>query len=177
MPTPPALKYAAWALEITLITPAMPIVSSDLLHSLPNSATPRSMSVKSQVRRAVGPPSAGEQPHSFRDLLLEVDAQARSAGVLAHRRERVASVKARGLGEVDGLLEIPHPSADQKAGDLEFARLTPKLMPFLDFSNQLKLLEGRVQAVGGAATGAALRDCPTACQIARRLLIQFDRCR
>jgi hypothetical protein len=102
MPTPPALKYAAWALEITLITPAMPIVSSDLLHSLPNSATPRSMSVKSQVRRAVGPPSAGEQPHSFRDLLLEVDAQARSAGVLAHRRERVASVKARGLGEVDG---------------------------------------------------------------------------
>jgi hypothetical protein len=60
------------------------------------------MSVKSQVRRAVGPPSAGEQPHSFRDLLLEVDAQARSAGVLAHRRERVASVKARGLGEVDG---------------------------------------------------------------------------
>ena len=31
-------------------------------------------------------------------------------------------------------------------------------MPFLDFSDQLELLEGRVQTVGRTATGAALGD-------------------
>jgi hypothetical protein len=39
------------------------------------------------------------------------------------------------LDEFDGLLEIPHPSADQETSDLELARLAPKLVPSPDFSD------------------------------------------
>src|SRR5215831_17515209 len=55
-------------------------------------------------------------------------------------------------GQLRGILVATHAAAAQKSGERDFARLSPKIMAPLDFEDQLKLAETRVQnrAVGGS---------------------------
>jgi hypothetical protein len=59
-----------------------------------------------------------------------------------------------GLGERNGVRKVSGATTAQKAGDLDLAGLPSQLVSFLDFPDQLKLVEGRIQTVGGGAYAA-----------------------
>ncbi len=94
---------------------------------------------------AVGPACAGEHTPILRNLLLQIEAHARPAGVHAHGVD-IGGLTGR-QREINGILEASRPPAVEKAGDLQLARLPPQLVPFLDFADQLELIEGRVETV------------------------------
>jgi len=139
-------------LEMPLRTPAMPTVSSSRFHGLPLNESPastvRSMSVLSHGSTLPsGPAGASEQAHGIGHLLLQIEANARSALIGAHRSEGIAHVQTCRLREIEGILKAPHPPADEKTGDLDLARLAPQRVSILDFSNHLELIEGGVETV------------------------------
>src|SRR5262249_11090765 len=107
---------------------------------------------------AIGPAGAGEDPDRVRDLLLQVHANTRAAGISSHRGD-VGGLTGD-LSERDGVLESSRPAAVEEAGDLELAGLAPQFVALLDFREQRVLLKGRVEdaAVGTVAAGGTCRQ-------------------
>src|SRR5262249_19213492 len=107
---------------------------------------------------AVGPAGAGEYPDRVGDLLFQVHADTRAAGIAPHRHD--VGGLAGDLRERDGVLEFSRPPAAEEAGHLELAGLAPQLVALLDFRDQLILLKGRVEdaAVGTVAAGGRRRQ-------------------
>src|SRR5262249_24227251 len=107
---------------------------------------------------AVGPAGAGEPPARVRDLLLQVHADARAAGIASHRRD-VGGLTGD-LSERDGVLESSRPAAVEEAGDLELAGLAPQVVALLDFRDQRVLLKGLAEdtAVDTDAAGGRRRQ-------------------
>ena len=87
----------------------------------------------------VGPAGAGEHADVLGNLLLQIDAQSGSAPVDAHRVD-IGGLPGR-LGDCNRIRKFSRPAAAEKARELKLARLAPQFMPFLDFSDQLELLE------------------------------------
>jgi len=71
-------------------------------------------------------------------LLLQVKAHSGAAPVDAHRVD-IGGLPGK-LGNRDRICEVSRSAAAQKARDLELAGLAPKLVPFLDFPDQLELM-------------------------------------
>src|SRR5262245_55407028 len=107
---------------------------------------------------AVGPARAGEHPDRVRDLLFQVHADTRAAGIASHRYD-VGGLTGD-LGERDGVLESSRPAPVDEAGHLELAGLAPQFVALLDFREDRILLKGRVEdaAMGTAAAGGSLRQ-------------------
>ena len=97
---------------------------------------------------AVGPAGAREHADGLRDLLLDIEADTGATLIFAHQRKRETGIGAGCLRQVDRILEASGVTAAEEAGDLDLAGLSPQLVPFLDFADQLKLLEGRVETIG-----------------------------
>jgi hypothetical protein len=75
-------------------------------------------------------------------LLLEVKGHARPARILTHGVD-IGGLTS-GLGERNRIRKVSGATTAQKAGDLDLAGLPPQLVSFLDFPDQLKLVEGRI---------------------------------
>jgi len=76
-------------------------------------------------------------------LLLQVKAHSGAAPVDAHRVD-IGGLPGK-LGNRDRICEVSRSAAAQKARDFELAGLAPKLVPFLDFPDQLELMEAGVE--------------------------------
>src|ERR1700728_112670 len=105
---------------------------------------------------AVRPSRAHEHADRVAHLLLEVHAHARPAGVGPHGVD-VGGQGGR-LRERERIRECSRPAAAEKTGDLELARLSPKFMSFLDFADQLELVECGIE-IAAEGTYSAGRRC------------------
>src|SRR5262249_40619936 len=92
---------------------------------------------------AVGPAGAREDSEIVGDLLLGIEADAGTAGVLAHRAD--VSRPAGREGELDGIVEAAHASTREEAGHRDLAVASPQLMAMLDLADPLELAEARVE--------------------------------
>ena len=106
---------------------------------------------------AVGPAGAGEHADGFIDLLLQIEAHTGAALIDAHERKGEAGIGAGCLRQADRIREASRITAADEPSDLQLARLSPQLVPFLDFADQLKLAECRVETVGRRVERAAGR--------------------
>src|SRR4029077_10221366 len=122
---------------------------------------------------AVGPAGAGEHRDRVRDLLLQVHADARAAGIASHCGD-VGGLTGD-LSERDGVLESSRPATVEETGDLELPGLAPQFVALLDFRDQRVLLKGRVEdaAVGTAAAGGSRRQVENAGAPGPRALVPF----
>src|SRR5262249_18352895 len=97
-----------------------------------------------------GESSASEEAKVRQKLLLDIQANPAATRVVADGRDvgRLAGYR----GQLRGLLVATHAGAGQKSRERDFARLSRKIKAPLDFEDQLKLAETRVQsrAVGGS---------------------------
>ena len=80
-------------------------------------------------------------------------ADAWPAGVTAHRID--ISRRPGRLRKRNGGGEIACRAATEKTGNLEHARLIPKLVASLDFAHQLELSEGRIEVAAFRADAAS----------------------
>src|SRR5262249_47211449 len=95
-----------------------------------------------------GESGASEEAKVRQKLLLDIEANPAATGVAADGRDvgRLPGYRS----QLRGILGATHTAPAQKSTHLDFARLSPEIMAPLDFEDQLKLAETRVQnrAVG-----------------------------
>ena len=111
-----------------------------------------------RLHAAVGPAGTGEHANVLGNLLLQVDAHARPAPVDAHRVD-IGGLSGD-LGDRNRIREFARPPTAEKARNLELAGLSPQLVPFLDFPDQLELMEAGVEinTVGAVPAGRGFRQ-------------------
>jgi hypothetical protein len=101
---------------------------------------------------AISPAGAGEHTQGLGNLLLQVEAHAGPAGVTAYRID--VGGPPGSCRKPNGICEFSCPAPTEKTSDLERAGLPPQFMPSFDFSNQLELVERRVEIAAGRAQPA-----------------------
>src|SRR5262249_1819893 len=105
---------------------------------------------------AVGPAGAKKRADRLRQLLLDIEADAGAAPIGSHRID--VGGQARRLRQRHPVVEIAGAAPAQENRELDLAWLTPQRMSLLDFADQLKLLEGRIECAAARADAACRRD-------------------
>ena len=94
-------------------------------------------------------------------MLLEIEAYAGAVAVAVAQRRKggagIAGKRLAGLRKSDSARKVAGFAVTEEGGNFELARLAPKLVPFLDFTDILLLAERVVETVGGSVQGAAGR--------------------
>ena len=92
---------------------------------------------------AISPAGTSEEADIFRELLLEIHADAAAALIVPYRRD-VGGPSGYG-GKQDCVLKTAHAPAGEETGNGHLARLAKNVIAPLDFAEPLELSEARIQ--------------------------------
>ena len=148
MPKPPALRNAwcSLVMPLTIAGHRERVVGAVPLRALQRQAGGHGaidVGIGFRLDVAAGKAGAGEQAEIGGDFLLEIDAQAGAAAILAHRGD--VGRPAGDLGQGDGVLVGAEAGAGEKAGERDLAGMAPQLVAPLDLAEPLELAEVRIE--------------------------------